>query len=173
MKRNPNRHAHAELRDAVDVTRFWGLVQRKGDDECWVWQGDTDRNGYGVFQWHGRIYPAHELALSFATGEVRHPQLDSCHSCDNAPCCNPRHLRFDTRLSNVTDMISRGRQGKSGKLSPEQVVLIRERRAAGARQKDLAEQYGISGGQVSLIVRGIRWPELGGPIETERRYSRG
>lgn len=50
---------------------------------------------------------------------------------------------------------------------------MRERRAAGARRKDLAEQYGIADGQVSMIVRGHRWPTAGGPIQTERKYQRG
>lgn len=175
MKRNPNRHADSELRDAVDVTRFWSLVERADAETCWPWRGGVDQNGYGLFRWRGRMYPAHELALSFTTGEVRHPSLDTCHACDNAPCCNPSHLRFDTRKSNVADMDNRGRRNKSNsKLSVEDVVLIRERRSAGARQKDLAAQFGISDGQVSMIVRGLRWPELGGPIETERqRYIRG
>jgi transcriptional regulator len=58
----------------------------------------------------------------------------------------------------------------STKLTAEQVVTIRQRRAAGASQKALAKQYDISDGQVSMIVRGIRWPNAGGPIETERKY---
>lgn len=173
MRRNPNRNADPSLRDAVDVTRFWNLVSRYADNECWPWRGDTDRNGYGVFFWHGKRYGAHELALSFTTGEVRLPVLETCHSCDSPGCCNPRHLRFDTRSANVQDMISRGRQNPHTKITREAVVLMRERRAAGARQKDLADQFGITDGQVSMIIRGIRWRDAGGPIETERKYRRG
>jgi hypothetical protein len=157
----------------VDVTRFWGMVSRQGPDECWPWQGDTYGLGYGVFVWHGKKVGAHEAALSFTTGEVRLDKLDTCHSCDNPPCCNPAHLRFDTRLSNVRDMHDRNRARKARKLADEDVALIRERRAAGARQSDLAEQFGISDGAVSMIVRGLRWPNAGGPIERERRYARG
>ena len=155
------------------MTRFWTLVERKGSAECWPWLGDTDRSGYGVFHWHGKRVGAHELALSFSTGEARLSQLDTCHSCDNPSCCNPAHLRFDTRAANVADMVARGRQAKRMKITAHDVVLIRERRAAGARQKDLAEQFGITDGQVSMIIRGIRWRNAGGPIETERRYVRG
>jgi hypothetical protein len=157
----------------VDVTRFWGMVSRQGPDECWPWQGDTDRNGYGVFVWHGKKLGAHESALSFTTGEVRLDKLDTCHSCDTPPCCNPAHLRFDTRSANVQEMFARGRGRRARKVTNEDVVLMRERRAAGARQRDLAEQFNITDGQVSMIVRGIRWPDAGGPIERERRYSRG
>jgi hypothetical protein len=149
------------------------LVQRGADDECWPWQGDTDRAGYGIFVWHERRRRAHEMALSFTTGEVRLERLETCHSCDNPPCCNPAHLRFDTRQSNVDECIARGRARKATKITPEDVVLMRERRAAGARQTDLAAQFGLTDGSVSMIIRGIRWPDAGGPIETERKYYRG
>jgi hypothetical protein len=173
MRRNPNNHAHPSLRDAVDVTRFWNLVGQYAPSECWPWQGDTDRAGYGIFVWHGRKMGAHELALSFTTGEARLPDLETCHSCDNPPCCNPAHLRFATHASNVAEMYARGRARHRTKLTAEMVVTMRKRRAAGARQRDLAEQFGITEGQVSMIVRGIRWPDAGGPIETERKYRNG
>ncbi len=172
MRRNPNKHAHPDLRDAVDVTRFWSLVDRRGPDECWPWAGDKDGD-YGVFYFHRRLERAPSLALSFTTGEKRGEDLDTCHSCDNPPCCNPRHRRFDSRLSNVREMRERGRASRSGRLTDAEVIEIRERRASGARQKDLAENYGITDGQVSMIVRVIRWPNVGGPIQTERTYRHG
>lgn len=169
MRRNPNLHAAPSLRDAVDVSRFWSLVGRRDSSECWPWLGDTDRNGYGIFFWHGRRHGAHELALSFQTGEARADGLDTCHSCDNPFCCNPKHLRFDSRASNVADMVMRGRAVKPGaKLTAADIVTLRERRAAGARQKDLAEQFGITDGQVSMIVRGLRWADAGGPLQARK-----
>lgn len=166
-------HAHPSLRDAVDVTRFWGLVQRGQSDECWIWDGDRDRDGYGVFFWHGKRAGAHELALSFTSGEQRLADLDTCHSCDNPPCCNPAHLRFDTRSGNMADCVARGRNHVPSKLSAAEAKLIRERREAGARQKDLAREYGVSNGFISMIVRGIRWPDAGGPIQAERNWHHG
>ena len=172
MSRNVNPDPHPSLRDAVDVTRFWGLVQK--GNECWEWQGHQNKDGYGVFSWHGRRTPAHVLALSFSTGELKAEGLDTRHSCDNPPCVNPDHLKFGTRKENVQDMISRGRQSKPGqRLTDEDVKEIRERRASGARQKDLAEQYKITEAWVSGLVRGIKRPEAGGPVETERKYRYG
>lgn len=164
---------HPELADAVMVSRFWRLVDVGAEDECWPWTGYLNDDGYGLFVFHGRRHGAHELAFSFTFGEKRHPNLDTCHSCDTPACCNPSHLRFDTRQSNVDEMVSRGRAASPGrKLTDEQVVEIRERRASGARQNDLAEHYGITNGQVSMIVRGIRWPNLGGPIQSNERHTR-
>ncbi len=172
-RRQVNPHAAPHLVEAVAVSRFWRLVDVRGADECWPWLGDLDK-GYGVFFYGGRMRPAHELALSFTTGEARLSSLETCHACDNPPCCNPRHLRFDNRAANVADMDERDRRVNGGaRLTAAQVRVIRERRAAGARQKDLAAQYGITNGAVSLIVRGLQWRTAGGPIQTERKYHRG
>ena len=176
MKPRNNRRqvAHAPHHDfaaAVTVSRFWRLVATASESECWPWLGDVDAGGYGLFYFQGRRRPAHELALSFTSGEKRLERLETCHSCDNPPCCNPSHLRFDTRLGNVRDMHERGRARNGSKLTADDIVLMRERRAAGARQKDLAEHFGITDGQVSMIVRGIRWPRAGGPIQPDRKAS--
>jgi hypothetical protein len=158
---------------AIRVTEFWMQVDRSGSDHaCWPWAGYQE-DGYGRFYWEGRMVGAHELARTFTTGEVRLSTLDTCHRCGNPPCCNPRHVRFDSRLSNVREMWEHGRAARQGRLTEEEVREMRERRAAGARQQDLAEHYGISDGQVSMIVRGLRWPNAGGPIQTERTYRRG
>lgn len=159
---------HPSLAEAVTVTRFWSLVEAPDGDACWPWQGDTDRAGYGVFYYGGRVRRAHELALSFTTGEARGEGMDTCHSCDTPGCVNPVHLRFDTRAANVADMDARGRRVSASKITAEDVRTIRERRANGARQIDLAEDYGLTASQISMIVRGRRWRGAGGPIQTER-----
>lgn len=155
------------------VTEFWMAVQRAGDDECWPWTGYVNEDGYGGFFFGGRMVGAHELAVTFSTGEVRLPQLDTCHSCGHRVCCNPRHLRFDTRQSNVGDTVRMGRNHRpQTRLTDADVRLLRERRAAGAAQIDLAEQFGISQGLVSMIINGHRRIEAGGPIATRRNYKR-
>lgn len=165
---------HPFFADAVSISRFWRLVNTASADECWLWRGDTNKDGYGVFYFKDRKYGAHELALSFTTGEKRHPELETCHACDTPLCCNPKHLRFDTHLSNVREMHERGRARNGSKLTSDKVRIIRERRAMGARQIDLAEQYGVNNGTISMIVRGIRWPNAGGPIEKSRaQYRKG
>lgn len=163
---------HPEFADAVSVSRFWSLVDRRTDDECWTWLGDVDKDGYGVFVFRGRKRGAHEFALSFTSGEKRLPVLDTCHSCDEPSCVNPAHLRFDTRKANVADMFDHNRANTpTPKLTAEDVVLMRERRANGARQLDLAETFGVSSGYVSEVVRGLVWAHVGGPIQPNRKAS--
>jgi HNH endonuclease len=156
-------------RIAVRVTEFWRTVSIRGEDECWPWTGYLNEDGYGEFFFARKMHGAHELAVTFTTGEVKDPGLDTCHSCDNPPCCNPRHLRFGTRLENVADMIKRGRVRAGSahpfaKLTEAAVVEIRVRRANGAMQKTLAADYGISEAYVSTIVNGLTWVRAGGPI---------
>jgi len=167
---------HESLREAVTVSRFWRNVDVRSDVECWPWRGDSRRDGYGVFYFDGRMWGAHELALSFSTGEKRHPSLITCHSCDNPTCCNPSHLRFDTPQANVDDMHARGRahvgeRASRYKLTDRDVLLMRERRALGARHKDLASDFGVTISAVTAIVHGRNWKHVGGPI-TNRGTSR-
>jgi len=166
---------HPDLAEAVAVTRFWRNVETASPDQCWQWRGSIDHNGYGEFFYQGRTRRAHELALSFTIGELRHESLDTCHECDVPACCNPSHLRFDTRQSNVDDMLSRDRNQRgsrhpSTKLTEADVLLIRERRALGARQKDLAAAFGVTDGAIVAIVHGRNWKHVGGPI-TNRNHT--
>lgn len=160
------------LGEAVRVTEFWRLVQQGAPDDCWPWTAYTDDDGYGLFFFAGRMRGAHELALTFTTGEVRLPQLDTCHACSNPPCCNPSHLRFDTRKSNVADSVAAGTATSRRVLTDAEVRLIRERRAAGASQDDLAAQYGVSASMVSQIVNGKKRAAAGGPVAIARSYNR-
>jgi hypothetical protein len=176
-RRAVNAHPAPDLVEAVAVTRFWRMVQMGDDSQCWLWTGDQDGKGYGIFTYRGRRRPAHEMARSFTVGEVRPDGFDTCHSCDTPLCCNPHHLRFDTRQSNVDDMFERGRApigeaNKSAKLTNAIVREIRERRAAGARQVDLAEQYGVSPAYISDIVNGLVWQDAGGPITGKSRRTK-
>lgn len=150
---------------ALKATEFWAKVDSSaGPDECWPWTGYAEK-GYGLFFWQGRKVGAHELAVTFTTGEARHPELDTCHSCDNPICCNPAHLRFDTRQSNVDEMVERGRAANGQrKLTDDQVLAMRYRAEAGATGIVLAAEYGVSKGLVTSILQGKRWTHVGGPL---------
>lgn len=141
---------------AQQVTAFWMQVNRGAEDECWPWTGYQE-DGYGRVFHEGKMTGAHELAITFTTGERRTAGLDTCHSCNNPVCCNPSHLRFDTRQGNVDDMMRSERHRPPRKLSEADVQVIRQRIAAGARQKDLAEQYGVNNSLISMIKNGKRW----------------
>ncbi|WBF79008.1 helix-turn-helix DNA binding domain protein [Arthrobacter phage Bolt007] len=57
-----------------------------------------------------------------------------------------------------------GKIGRPPALSDEQVLALREAAEAGTSHVALAEEYGISTSLVSMICRGIRYPDAPGPI---------
>jgi predicted transcriptional regulator len=57
-------------------------------------------------------------------------------------------------------------------LSDSAAREIRLRRAAGANQEDLAEQFGVSQALVSMIVNGRKYRDAGGPVQRPRPYYR-
>lgn len=60
---------------------------------------------------------------------------------------------------------------KERALSSQAARLIRERRAAGANQEQLAAQFGVSQTLVSMIVTGRKYRDAGGPMRP-RSYRR-
>ena len=117
--------------------RFWPKVDKRGPDECWPWLGSKDKNGYGrIHVGPGRSDSAlvSHVALKLAGRPVG--KRKARHTCDNPPCCNPRHLRRGTQADNVRDMVRRGRTAlgsrlPQAKLTETAVVRMRARRATG------------------------------------------
>ncbi len=147
--------------------RFWLKVARGGVDECWLWTGGLDKDGYGKFAitlpWDGERNPqkhvrAHRLAFILARGWTK---LIVRHDCDTPACCNPACLRDGTQADNRRDCIERGRHPRGeasarAKLTMGQVEIIR-----GARGREtsgvLAARFGVSRATVGHVWSGRNW----------------
>ncbi len=137
--------------------RFWSKVDIRGPDECWVYTAGLYPNGYGHFWIDGGNRGAHRVAFFLTHGYW--PKVCR-HTCDNPPCCNPRHLKDGTVLDNVRDKIDKGRlfvadgeRHYMAKFNDDLVNLVRSLVESGATQVSVAHRFGISPSWVSRIVR--------------------
>lgn len=162
-----------------DRARFWSKVNVRGAAECWPWKAGRFSTGYGAFVFRGKVRHAPRVAFEFATGIDPGNALVR-HRCDNPLCCNPAHLELGSHSDNMRDMAERGRaaQGdahwtrqrpanlargsrvKTAKLTEEQVAKIKLALAGGARQADLAKQYGVTRQLVWQIAKGKWWAHV-------------
>lgn len=98
-----------DARSGVEV-KFWSRVDRRGDDECWTWQGSTFRGGYGRFHVRKKeVMQAHRWSWQNAHGQEIPEGMFVLHSCDNPPCVNPAHLRLGDHAENMRDRAQRKR----------------------------------------------------------------
>ena len=146
----------------ADIVRFWSKVNKCGPDDCWEWQAGRNGAGYGVFHdCHYSPYRANRVAFVITNGDT---SLYVLHGCNNPACCNPAHLYAGTSNDNNQQCVADGRRADNCgekhpcvKLTESDVCEIRALYASGWVQREIAEEYGISQGQVSRICRGENW----------------
>lgn len=154
------------LQDESVQARFWARVDRRGDDECWPWTGYRGTKGYGKFSVGRFRSSSSRCALAITTG-ASPAGLFALHSCDNPPCCNPKHLRWGTAKENAADTVERDRTHKwngtragsrnpAAKLTPEQARAVYHSRNTRA---EIAAAFGITKQTVTLVRRGKVYAE--------------
>lgn len=95
--------------------RFWSQVIYGPKDECWVWRGSKDIEGYGRFSYDYKQYKAHRYSLEVCRAVALDKDIHACHTCDNASCVNYNHLFAGTAKENHDDMVSKGRAPWQGR----------------------------------------------------------
>jgi len=137
------------------LRNFWKKIRCGEPDECWPWLGNTNDQGYGRLKWsaHGQNL-AHRRALELS-GTPIPDGLIVLHTCDNPPCCNPRHLRLGTKTINAADRDSKGRaRGGGARLSATAVVEIRQSTES---SQVLAKKYGVSQSSIYRVRDNTFW----------------
>lgn len=156
-----------ELWTRSERERFYQRTSIGGINECWLWQGDRRKDGYGRFTGFAgdRNRRAHRYAYTEFIGPI--PQgIHVLHRCDNPPCVNPRHLFLGTQADNTADMGKKGRDlrnyEKNRSLTREQVAEVL---ASDETHVALAERFGVS----RMVIRYAR--KRGGYRSWEREET--
>jgi len=129
--------------------------------ECWLWTGALDKDGYGAFSYAGKTRRAPGVALEL-DGRKPPPGQFACHHCDNPRCVRPSHLYVGTPASNVRDMVERGRNQRgsehyAARLTDGDVLAIR---ASSEADLALSVRYGVSRSNITLIRLRKTWRHL-------------
>jgi hypothetical protein len=134
--------------------RLWERVDKTGGpNSCWPWMGFRKYSGYGQVAFYSSEYSlTHRVAYELTTGEQIEDGLIILHTCDNPPCCNPRHLRKGTKKDNTHDMVN-----PKAKLTRDEVLEIKRLLRDGMSQKKIARIFGVNGGTISCIDSGRNW----------------
>lgn len=151
----------AAIRPAAD--RFWEKVEKT--DSCWMWRGNTNHNGYGLFFNGTKSMSAHRWSYQSVHGPIPDGLLIQ-HSCDTPACVNPAHLSLGTNATNSADAVTKGRNVRgerchTAKVTAEQVREIRRLHEGGTMtQAAIAARYGVRPRLVGRIVRRESWQHL-------------
>jgi hypothetical protein len=152
--------------------RFWRKVRKGEPHECWEWFGARHArygsNSYGHMakRINGKVHyaRAHRVALLLSGCDVKPTDL-VLHSCDNPGCVNPAHLRVGTFTDNMRDRASRQpetftrgeRNRGGGKLTNDDVRLIRHFLKNFVPRKDVAAIFSVSPSLIEKIAQGRIW----------------
>lgn len=141
--------------------RFWAKVDKGAPDECWLWTGYTNNDGYGKIGVNGKAESAHRVAYLLSVGPIP-AGMEVCHNCPNGDrpaCCNPAHLWLGTHIDNMVDMAKK-RRSWGTKLQENDVREIRKLYAEGHTLIELGRQFGVGFQNISRIVNRILWKHV-------------
>jgi hypothetical protein len=142
--------------------KFWSKVTLSGSNDCWLWIGDKDPDGYGRIRSGTTRIRAHRVSYELFIGAID-KNLVICHKCDNPSCVNPKHLWMGTTQENTSDMVSKerhayGERNGQSKLTKKQVDEIKKIYGTGQYTlKEIGKIFGVTYAMVHLIVKNKNW----------------
>lgn len=120
--------------------------------KCIEWKHSTDRNGYGQIRLGKQLFYVHRVIAAIYLDMHMLSKREVCHRCDNPKCFNPEHLFIGTRMDNIRDMLSKGRQKRSSMETWNKAENARKLLAQGKTQVEVAKILGVSRSAISNYV---------------------
>lgn len=104
-------------------------------NDCWIWNGDIDKDGYGIIYAFSTRVKAHRFSYEIFNNYINN-DLCICHSCDTPSCVNPNHLWMGTTSENTQDSIAKGRRDHMIRdTNPAKRIDVREKISNSLRGK--------------------------------------
>lgn len=130
-------------------------------DECLIWPGTRNWNGYGTLGVEGDLCYAHRTMCKLVHGEPPTPKHVAAHSCHNGKggCVHPKHVSWKTPRENLLERKAAGtltekRWGcRETNLTPNQITAIKALKGK-MNQRQIGELFGISYQHVSVVQNG-------------------
>ena len=156
------------------VERFWEKVDKRGENDCWLWMATKDKKGYGRINTPHRIpVLAHRYSMMLHLKREIPSDIWVLHNCpggDNSSCVNPRHLWLGDALDNNRDMIAKGRfkhhggfPGESNgfaKLTDRKIRKIRWLSSRGWNNCRIGRRFHLHPSTVRSIVLRETWKHV-------------
>jgi hypothetical protein len=145
--------------------RFWEKVDKKSDEECWIWKASFRSDGYGQLHYiqddKRNCFAAHRVSWRIHYGEIP-KEMCVCHVCDNPKCVNPKHLFLGTPLDNQLDMMNKhrhvfGEDHASAKLKEQNIPYIRRAYVNGRSLSALAREFDVYPSTIQRVIDGRTW----------------
>lgn len=86
--------------------RLWAKVRKT--NACWLWEGTTTHDGYGLIFFEGRNQLTHRVSWQIANGPIP-DGMSVCHRCDVPACVRVDHLFLADHAANMADRNRKGR----------------------------------------------------------------
>lgn len=157
---------------ARQIENFEAKAFPEPNSGCWLWMGAANQQeGRAFVSINHKSTNAARVSYQIYKGEIPDGGF-VLHSCDNALCVNPDHLRVGTQSDNVSDMHRRGRRrgihrphvapnGRE-KLTDEIVRDIRFGSRSRMTLRAIADELGVSSGTIQFIRSGKTWRHING-----------
>lgn len=133
-------------------------------DDCLIWPFGKGPKGYASYAVVGGVKDyAHRHMCALAHGPAPSPKHEVAHNCGKGldGCVNPRHLRWDTHISNMADRLIHGTHGRGERCSLAKLTEsdVREIRllAPTMLQREIAAKFGVHRATVGAILSGKSW----------------
>jgi DNA-binding XRE family transcriptional regulator len=146
-----------ETYHGVKIEEFLAHTNIEENTDCLIWHGPKDRYGHPFMLARSDTHPtlkAPRCAVRLCAGFMGVSILPGTRirmTCHNPLCVDPGHIGCTKTVEKAN--AARGERHGRAKFTDAQVQLIRARAQAGAKQADLAREFGMSQQHVSEIVR--------------------